>query len=188
MTDRAETYFRQINPEDVPAEVATRLVGRGRLYIHPEEAPQSITEFGALRVHEHADGDMTYLANQTKTYSQGDTEEIIHVIDASPDGEVIGTGEVRYNPTSKEDYFKGKPFVGATSTVESRRNEGLATRRLRIMKLAAAAEFGLSLHSDTLFSDDSARKIWEHLVRDGLAERYMQKTSSGASHPRYRFK
>jgi len=182
-----EQPFTPLQPEEIPPSVATLLLMRSGLLILPEHAPTSLSELNDLRSVAHEDGDVSYLASQTKTYTQGDIEDIIHIIDASPDGEVIGWGEVRRNLTSKEDYFKDKPFVGSTHTIEERRHKGLASRRLMVMKLATSAEFSLALHSDTLFSDNNARKIWEHMVRDGLAVKYIQKGNKAARHPRYKF-
>jgi len=182
-----ERPFTPLQPEDMPPKIATLLLARSALHILPDEAPMSISELNDLRLFTHENREASYLASQTKTYTQGDIEDIIHIIDASPDGEVIGWGEVRRNLTSKEDYFKDKPFVGSTHTIEERRHEGLASRRLLVMRLATSAEFGLALHSDTLFSDHNARKIWEHMVRDGLATKYIQNGSKSARHPRYRF-
>ncbi len=179
-------HFRPIQPDAIPAEVAEQIIRRGGLFVDRALQPRSIDGFESLRSLAHDNGDETYLANQTKIYGDDEKESIIHVIDTTPAGQVIGVGEVRFNRDSEEDYFKDKPFVGWTLTENARSNEGLGSRRLLVMRLATAAEFGLVLHSDTLITE-SATRIWERMVRNGLAERYDQPISANKTAPRYRF-
>ncbi len=182
-----ETQFDSVNPSDIPRDVADTLMSQGSLYIDSRTSPQSIADFDDIRTVIHGNDDVSYLANQNKTYINGDKEKIIHLVDTSPRGQVTGVGEVRFNPTSEKDYFKEKPFVGWTSTEVEFQHQGLGRRRLIVMKLATAAEFGLSLHSGTVFSDPNVTKIWERIVDSDEAERYDQLIKEGKT-LRYKFK
>lgn len=180
--------FTPLDPYELPDEVTDTLVARGGLYISKAQVPKTQHDFGNLRHIKHESGDLSYLADQTKVYGNGESESTIHLVDTTPKGQLTGVGEVRFNPQSNDDYFKDKPFVGWTHTEKEYRSEGLGRRRLLVMKLAAAAEFGLTLHSDTLLAHDAATQIWKHMVDRGLAEEYKQSLASGGTTPRYKFK
>ena len=178
--------FESTSPQDLPSNVKDKFISRGSLYINKQTAPKSMDDFENVRRVVHANGDISYLANQNKIYSSGAQEETIHLVDTTAESRLTGEAEVRFNSASEEDYFKDKPFVGWTSTEKEARHEGLGRRRLIVMKFAAAAEFGLALHSDTVFSHEDVGKIWERLVDEGQAEQYIQPDSAG-NNLRYKF-
>lgn len=182
----SETPFKTTYPEDVPHQVADEFLSQGAKFIDRHSVPKSMQDFDNIRRFVHENDDISYLANQKKHYQNGSSENVIHLIDAKPDGSVSGVGEVRFNPLSEDDYFKEKPFVGWTASEEEFRHEGLGRRRLLVMKLATSAEFGLALHSGTVHSDDNVIKIWERLVSEGKAVSYDQVIREGKT-LRYKF-
>jgi len=121
----------------------------------------------------HSDGNKTYLAVQTKTYtSNKDTEELTYLVDTDQEGLGIGYGEIRKRIYGKRKFFKDKPFVGDTFTKEENRSTGLGGRRLLIMNAICQILYQLPLYSDTLMSKE-ARSLWENLAALGKAK--MQK-------------
>lgn len=179
--------FTSIAPAQIPNAVSELLIRRGGVLIPPKDAPTCLEDFTNLRAAVHGNGDISYAASQKKIYRPEKWERVIHLIDTTESGKLTGTGEVAFSPDSRVDYFRNKPSVWFTRTFEGLGHQGLGRRRLVMMNLAATAEFGFSLHSATLFCDPYEQNAWEHLVRDGLAKRYVQRNGTQQS-TRYKFK
>ncbi len=156
--------------------------GKSSLFILPEDYTER--NFDKLLKHVHQNGDISYFAEQNKTYSKGNAERLTYIVDTRDiNGEQVMTGylEIRFSLTSENAYFKGKPFVGFTRTVEGFTGEGLGRRRLLTANSYVLSVYGAPLNSDTLISD-VAERVWERLVADGLAESYQE-----GPYTRYRF-
>ena len=179
--------FTPIEPEQIPAAFSELLIRRGGLLIPPKNAPRCLEDFTNLRAAIHGNGDISYVASQEKTYYPGKWERVIHLIVTTEAERLTGRGEFMFSPDSSVDKYRIKPSVWFTETFEGLGHQGLGRRRLITMNLAATAEFGYSLHSATLFCDPYEKNTWKHLVRDGLAKRYLQRDGAQQS-PRYRFK
>lgn len=156
----------------IPNPVMEWFEGRSALQIHPRDYRRG--NFSAFYVIYHQSGDRTFAAKQTKTYdTNGDTEELVYLIDLDSNGKEEGHGEIRMNVSNDDPYFKNKPFVGYTATEDGFRRQGLGTRRLLIMNTFTQILYDLPLHSDTLITDD-ARRLWERLVAEGKAIKYQE--------------
>jgi len=154
----------------IPNQVMEWFEGRSSLLIDPRNYLQG--NFSAFYVINHQSGDRTFAARQTKTYdTNGDTEELVYLIDVDSDGIEEGHGEIRMNISNDDPYFKNKPFVGYTETEGGFRRQGLGTRRLLMMNTFTQMLYDLPLHSDTLIADD-ARRLWERLAVEGKAIKY----------------
>ncbi len=185
-----------ISYDELPEDVLTHIETNSSKYISPNDyLPRNFSHIYLLT---HPDGSLTYIAEQTKTYSGGDTEELAYLVDYI-DGEMAGYGELRNSISNKSEYFSSKPFVGFTRTFTEEdtkgsgngfQRQGLGARRLVEMDGYARARFGAPLNSDTILMHDDAvtdesapRRIWERFVEEGRAEMYME-----GQHIRYRMK
>lgn len=163
----------RITPEDVPKAVAYMMSAESKKYT--SSPGLAAAEFDALYACEFADGQVTYFAQHDKTYdiSSEQTERLIYSVDVGPGGGVVGVGEVRFALSDHSPYFVNKPFVGHTLTEEAHQNRGLGRRRLLAMNATSLSVHELPLHSDTLRSLPASR-VWQKLVRQGLAEVYFE--------------
>ena len=111
-------------------------------------------------------------------------EEVVFVVDTDESGNKIGMGLLGFGVGDHPPALK-KPYVAYTQTEQGRRQEGLGTRRLRLMNQLALRLFDQPLNSDPE-SDLSieAMYTWQKLVRAGEAEGYEEE--NGAL--RWRFK
>jgi hypothetical protein len=168
-----------ITYEQVPENVMKHFEFQSSKLIHPKEyLPKN---FSKLLTFLYENGDTAYIAEQDKTYDDiGDTERLTYFVDTR-DGVMTGYLELRFNLTNHSEYFLEKPFVGFTRTKEFQ-GEGLGRKRLEIANAYAKAQYGFPLNSDSMIIDKNARKIWESLVEEGKAEKYMEGKNS-----RYRF-
>lgn len=129
--------IERINMAEVPAEALKYFEFKDRQFVSPKEKPSGFEDFLVVR---HADGKQTFIAQQTKTYSEsfleaGDTERLTYFVDADGD-KIIGRSELKLNikcPKECREYFKDKPFVGWIETDKNSRGQGLGTRRMYLM-------------------------------------------------------
>ncbi len=164
----------------IPDKVMTWFEDRSAMLIDPRNYKTG--NFTAFYIIHHRSGDITYAARQMKTYdTNGDTEDLVHLIDIDSNGNEEGQAEIRNNISNSNPYFKDKPFVGYTMTTEGLRNKGLGTRRLLIMNTFSKMLYGFPLHSDTLISE-GAKRLWERLVKEDKATKYLE-----GKNDRYRF-
>lgn len=176
-----------IAPSMVPRTTAHVMAVESRKYT---TAPKlEIDEFDGLYSYTFPDGQTTYFAHHDKRYdvTSEQTERLIYAVDVLPPGSVVGVGEVRFALTDTSPFFLGKPFVGHTHTEESHRLRGFGRRRLLAMNAASLLINELSLHSDTLRSLPATR-VWQKLVRQGLAEIYFEPADAPERPANSRFK
>jgi hypothetical protein len=162
-------------PGAVPGAVMDWFEMRSRMYMR--QSNYRPKNFGGFFVVNHASGERTYTARQRKTYLNGDTEDVVHLLDVDPTGTKEGHAEMRLAVTNERVYFKDKPFVGYNATYEHFRRRGLGRRRLLLMNELSHMLYDLPLHSDTLVSlgkHIGAKRLWEQLVLDGLAEQFQE--------------
>lgn len=160
----------EVSYDELPSEVVKKIEGRSSMFIHPRE--YSERNFDMFAKHVHDNGDISYFCEQYKTYSQGNTEQLTYIVDIrKSDENELRTGylEIRYGLEDESGYFKDKPFVGITRTEEGFMRNGLARRRLIMANEYTMMKYKQPLYSDTLISDSAAR-VWERLVTEGLAE------------------
>ncbi len=171
--------FETIEATDIPLDVMNFFENRSKQLILPEDyEPGNFEGFQAVR---HENGDITYIARQTKTYSTNrETEQLNYLIDFNNQNEETGYAELRLNETNSS-YFKNKPFVGFSNTETKYRKQGLGTRRLLTMNALAQSQYHNPLNSDTLLSK-GAENLWKGLVKKGLARTYQE-----GNHTRYVF-
>lgn len=156
-------------PDQVPTIIANYLAERSAQYTNQPQL--AIHEFDELLFSPQPNGVTSFMASHDKTWATtGETEKIFHIADASPVGELVGYGELRYAHQSTLPYFLNKPFIGWIHTEPayrfSRQNNLMA--RLTLMKTLADVKYGLPLYSDTLISTPATR-VARSLVRAGLA-------------------
>ena len=177
--------LEEIGPYEIPANVGYDIWQLSGMYTAADRCTPAT--FNRL-LHIEADGIESFVAEHTKTYRQNhETESITYVIDTDTSGVTLGKGEIRLSRTNDSDFYKNKPFVGQTTTTFEYRRQGLGLRRLHVMNMASLAIHGLPLHSDTLRSRQ-AQSLWEKLVEQGVAQRYMQANPvTGKSCERYCF-
>ena len=146
--------------------------GKSHRFILPTDyLPGNFDKFFIIH---HSNGERTHIAQQTKTYAtNGDTENLSYLCDMDRDNIIVGHGEIRFNISNTSNYFKDKPFVGYTQTLEGNEKKGLGTRRLYIMNALSQAVYQLPLNSDTLIGED-AEKLWKSLVNLGVAKSYKE--------------
>ena len=155
----------------IPEEVLKHFEAQSSKFILPEQ--YRIGDFKKLYVFTYPNGDIGYVAEQDKTYdTTGDTERLTYFEDTR-DGTRTGYLELRCALSNKETYFKGKPFVGFTRTLERFQNEGLGERRLRVANAYSLGNYGVPLNSDTLI-EETAKRVWQRLVEKGDAEKYIE--------------
>ena len=184
-----EAKLTPISYEELHDRAREYFEGSSRKFILPENyLPKN---FSALHMLTHPDGRVTYIAEQTKTYSgeESSTEELAYFVDYDGD-QPVGHGELRNNISDPSEYFHAKPFVGFSRTYEGFERQGLGRKRLEEMNAFARARFGHPLNSDTLLVSDSLdagdsapRRIWEKLAEEDKAESYAE-----GEHVRYRMK
>jgi hypothetical protein len=138
----------------------------------------------------------TYVATQTRIYSDCNREELTYLIQVGKDGDYLGRSELRFNAESKEDYFRNKPFEEYTETGEGLERQKLAIRRILIMNAYTQIRYDLPLHSSTHFilydrltgePVMPQKKVWERLVVFGYADRYKQTNHLGDKLDRFVF-
>lgn len=157
--------------EDLPSDVWYFFEKKSEAHLTKSEyQPKSFSRLFRVR---HKNGDVTYLAVQTKIYNtKQDAEELIYFADTRRD-KMIGYSELHFNISSKSPYFKNKPLVSFTQTYNNYVKQGLGTRRLFLMNAMTQMLYKLSLYSDTLNSPDM-KKIWESLVKQGKASKFKE--------------
>ena len=167
--DQLPASLDPISPDLVPTVVAGVLYDKSVLYVRSCGAQPE--DFDVLMSAKHTNGVTSYVAQQQKTYANGQTEQVFHVVDAFNDEDYIGYGEIRFAVTDISDYFKDKPFIGMIWTESEYRGQRLGNlfQRLLLMKSVTETQLGLPLYSDTLISR-SALRVAHRLVRAGLAE------------------
>jgi len=161
----------EININDLPVDVLNFFEGYSKRFILPEEYVPG--NFKKLFLADHENGDKTYIANQTKIYTEGDDggggEDLSYLVDYRAN-EIIGHSELRFKGSSGNKYYQDKPFIGFTDTEEKHRKSGLGKRRLYLMNALAKSFYGHSVYSDTLVSEE-ARLLWEKLVLENKAQK-----------------
>lgn len=178
--------FNPIELDDIPASVQEMFLARAALFIPPGRAPEALDCYTDMSRCDGIHGTTLYRGMVVKEYEHS-TENTVQLVEADKKNRVVGRGEVRFEPNARNDFFKNKPFVGGTFTGEKRRGEGLGRHRLLAMNLTSRSFFGLYLYSGTIFSDPSARHMWQELVSAGMATRYMQKREAGYKSERFCF-
>jgi hypothetical protein len=167
--------FEKITLEQIPPLVIGHFEKQAGDFVAPEDyQPGNFSELFRLDLDQ---GGLIYGATLVKNYpfpEDVETESLMYIADTDEQGEVYGYGEVRYNTTSQDPYFKDKPFVGFTETEENHRKQGFGMRRLIIMNTLAQKFFGHPLHSDAAINQAKAKPLWERLVEQGLAYEYIE--------------
>ena len=162
--------LERINPQDVPAEAGYRfLLQSGVILPRFEQLMRIPTN----------DGVTSYAAQIHAREQQGeDIHSNTFVVDVDDKGGELGFGHMLFNEGGSGDYLPfldDKPFVAYTETGKDYQHRGLGTRRLHIMNLLAHELHNRPLNSDheaDIKSD--ARRLWQRLVREELAERYLE--------------
>ncbi len=114
----------QVSYADLPDIVRKHFEGQSSKFITPENYSQG--NFSRILSFAHENGDVTFVAQQDKQYgSNEETERLTYFVDLSGE-EMTGYLEMRLNLTDIRDYFKDKPFVGFTRTLDGYLKEGLA--------------------------------------------------------------
>jgi len=142
-------HIEPVAPETVP-EVAVNefLRKNGQHNAHPLA---NIAGFAQLLRIDGGDELITHAAVETREYpTNGDVERLIYLADQTMDGQKVGYGEVRLNLSDQSDYYKDKPLVGYTRTMQEFQRRGYGRRRLLVMNALSRQILGLELHSDTL--------------------------------------
>jgi GNAT superfamily N-acetyltransferase len=173
--------IEKISPDQVPKEAIDFFDGMGARFVPPEEYTQG--NFEQLYVINHANGDITYIAEHEKQYDENNKEQNTYFLETR-NGKEIGHGELRLVTVGPDEYFK-QPYVGFTDTEKEYRRQGLGTRRVLEMGAYAKMQYSLPIHSDTLIWE-KALKVWEKLEKEGKAEKV--ETGSGEFKYRYRLK
>ncbi|NTV44516.1 MAG: hypothetical protein HGA67_02345 [Candidatus Yonathbacteria bacterium] len=165
------TPLTPIDYDLIPEDVIKHFEAQSSKFILPEQYQPK--NFRRLYTFIYQNGDIGYISEQDKTYdTTGDTERLTYFEDVR-DGTRTGYLELRYGLSNKDTYFKGKPFVGFTRTLDGFQNEGLGERRLRVANAYSLDNYGVPLNSDTLI-EKTAKRVWERLVEKGEAEKYME--------------
>lgn len=155
--------------DDLPQDVRTNFERQSRKFILPEL--YKVANFDKLYKFTHKNSDVTYVAQQDKTYdTNGATERLTYFADTRGE-EMTGYLELRLAISESSEYFKGKPFVGFTRTYSDFLKQGLGKRRLEEANAYSLSEHSLPLNSDTLVEGE-AKKLWNRLVVEGKAEKY----------------
>ena len=176
-----QAEMSQLSYADLPDLVRAHFETQSAKFITPEN--YTVGNFSKILSFAHENGDVTFVAQQDKQFGKnGETERITYFVDLRGE-DMTGYLEMGLGLTDVTDYFKGKPYVGFTRTSDGYQKEGLAERRLRQANAYALSEYGHTLNSDTIITDDTARRVWERLVDEGSAEKYME-----GKNERFRFK
>ena len=163
----------------IPQDVIEHLEEQSIKLISPDNYKPK--NFDKLYTFKYPNGDIGYIAEQDKTYgTEGDTERLTYFEDMR-DGVRTGYLELRYALLNKSAYFKDKPFIGFTRTLDGFEKEGLGERRLKIANAYSLYNYGFPLNSDTVIQE-AAKRVWERLVEKGEAEKYTE-----GSKERFRF-
>ncbi len=173
------TSLTPIDYDLIPEDVVKHFEAQSSKFILPEQ--YQTRNFSKLYTFNYVNGDIGYIAEQDKAYgTNGDTERLTYFEDVR-DGTRTGYLELRSSLSNKDTYFKGKPFVGFTRTLDGFQNEGLGERRLRVANAYSLDNYGIPLNSDTLI-EETAKRVWQRLVEKGDAEKYTE-----GKNERYRF-
>lgn len=134
-------------------------------------------DFHAVFQIDHSPVDRTYAAWQTKGIPGKGAESNLYLMDTllTDNGQPleVGHGELRYDFSNQDAFFKLKPFVGYTQTENEFKRKGYGLRRLVIMNALSQTLFGLPLHSDhfhKILEAKEAEEVWNKLVSLNLAE------------------
>lgn len=161
-----------IQSDKIPHVAVDFFEFRNKQFIDPKDyKPGNFDKYFLIR---HDSGEITYAAQQRKTYWSGSTEIITNLIDFDQSGDRQGDGEIRYDPT-----FKGKPFVGWSGTEDNYQMRGLGIRRLLMMNALSQILHGLPLHSSNHFltprrTGNGEKGIWEKLLSEGKVDKYKE--------------
>jgi hypothetical protein len=186
-TQNKNFELHTISEDQVSPHIQAELLSRSELYTAPSAPPLDIQDMNLLKF-EHGNGDTSYLGEHIKTYQNGQVESNTYIVDINQDSRLTGKAEIRFAADREDSYFKNKPFVGWTETLEDFRGEGLGRRRLLVMNTASLALYGHLLHSGTLQHDPAVSKMWDRLVEEDLATRYSEVDSkTGEELARYHF-
>jgi hypothetical protein len=165
-----EGKIKEISIKDLPADVLKSFEGSSKRFILPEDYKPG--DFKKIFLVEHDNGDLTYIGNQIKNYWNESTEDLSYLFERRGQ-EKIGHGELRYDISSDDEFFKNKPFVGFTETEKEYHKTGLGRRRLFLLNALAQSLYDQPLYSSTLIADE-ARSLWEKLVVEGKAEKFKE--------------
>jgi hypothetical protein len=162
--------IQEVTIESIPKEVLVFFEQRSALYVNIDVYKEKNFENFYEIIHNNAD--RSYVAVQTKEYPDGTVEKDTYFFDTR-NNEELGYGEVRFNQRSENDYFKNKPFVGITRTLEKFQRQGLGKRRVLEMGAYTEMQYQLPLNSDSLLSAES-KEVWENLINEDMAEKYIE--------------
>ncbi|MDA2936086.1 hypothetical protein MYX06_02620 [Patescibacteria group bacterium AH-259-L05] len=162
--------IEEIEIDEVPENIMKHFEGKSKSFILPDEyQPGNFEKFFVIK---HENGNKTFVAQQTKNYSDnGTTEKLTYIVDVDKNGAYIGHGAI--NISTPDEYFKNKPFVDYTKTLKEHRKKGLGTRRLYLMNAVSQMLYGRPLHS-ALTRGPKAESLWQKLAANGEAKKIKQ--------------
>jgi|GEM_PF-1579050 len=151
----------------------------------------------------HDSLEKSYIVRQTRTYfdngqkRKSEPEKLTYIADMECDSMMTAYGELRFIISSKDAYFKDKPFAGYNGyekpyPLRDGYSQDLiirnwiktGTRQLLVMNALSHAFFGLPLHSDTLITSEEA-PLWDDLLKREKVIQYIE--PSEYNHKRYFF-
>lgn len=144
---------------DIPEKAAVLFDTRVSMRTHKHEAGA----FNSVFKIDHQEGGQTYVAQKRIINDNGSAVDWTYLFDTDLHGRPQGYGEIVHGNSDK-------PFVGYTFS--EIKKQGLGQRRLKMMNAISTMLYDKPLHSASTISD-SARGVWEKLVHEGVAERYM---------------
>ena len=159
----------EITYDDLPEEIKKHFEEQSNKFMFRED--YTVGNFSNIHQFTHPNGDVTYVAQQDKTYGTDRRTDRLSYFADTREGQITGYLELVLALDDLRDYFKDKPFVGNTRTQPDFLKEGLARRRLLEANAYSLSEHSLPLHSDTIMTE-GAKGVWESLVDDGKAEKY----------------
>ncbi len=160
--------IEEIDLNNIPKEAMTFFENHSELLISSKDYKPGNFEFFFLI--KHSNGDITYLAQQTKNYHEKVGIERLTYFWETRNKENIGHGELRYNISDKDEFFKNKPFVGFSETEKEFQKQGLGKRRLLLMNAYSQMLYQLPLYSSDIITP-KAENIWVQLEGEGLAQK-----------------
>lgn len=177
MTTSPEFNFQETELTDIPRSVQSALIGHDKPGVYPgidlndPTAVFRVAEYSGFVVHV-----ATTNSKVEDKYEPGGFAPVVYSSVAHGIGsDVSGRGLFLFRPLSQQEYFCDKPLVVWTETAESHRRTGMGKMRFELMNRLAIMIHQRTLHSSTVFAHASAKRIWESLVLEGLAEDYEQK-------------
>lgn len=174
-----EEQMIEVQKKEIPDHIMKRFEWYSKRFILPEQYKKEKFEKYRYIRHNTPAPYISYITLQEEKIA-GYPEKDIYIFEQDEIGKIIWHGEIRLVESKKHvSFFKDKPIVWFNATEENfweekRQGKWYGKKRIQTMNKIAENVRWLKLHSDILFCDKNAKKIWERLEKEWLVKKYLE--------------